>query len=172
MIKSKRIAILGLMVLSALSVFAQNESEPMLHIHFRGEDGQEMNMTVPVTMLRQFETQIEEVLQDIEINGQDLDFAAIWQSIRETGPNEFIEVNNEEADIKVSTTDYHLLVDVNEKREGRLFNVTIPLALGDALLSGGTFDYESAIQSLLEVQGDLVRVESADQSLYLRVYIN
>jgi len=169
---SKRIVMIAVLVFTAFAALAQNKTEPMLSIEFRGEDGQEMNMTVPVNMLEQFAPQIQQALRDLTIDDKEINLFEIWESIRDAGPNEFLEVNSDDADIKVSTTETHLRVDVNEKNEGKNLEVMVPLALGDALFANATFDYQTALDALLSVEGDLVRVRSADDSIFVRVYIN
>jgi hypothetical protein len=145
--------------LSALSALAK-ETEKMLHVSFTAEEGQMVNLSFPVSLLRSFEPQIENVLQEIKVNEQEINFMEIWQAVKDAGPTEFVEVNSADADIKVSTTITHLLVNVHEKKEGHKIDVTIPLALGDALFTTGEFDYEQAIQALLDVEGDLVTITS------------
>jgi len=148
--------------LSALSAFA-DETEKMLHVNFTAEEGQMVNISFPVSLLKSFEPQIEKVLQDIKINGnEEINFIELWQAVKDAGATEFVEINSEDADIKVSTTATHLLVNVNEKKEGHTIDVSLPLALGDALFTSGDFDYEQAIEALMSVEGDLVTITSDD----------
>ena len=126
--------------LSALSAFA-DETEKMLHVSFTAEEGQMVNISFPVTLLKTFEPQIEEVLGDIKINGnEEINFVEVWAAVKDAGATEFFEMNSEDADIKVSTTETHLLVNVHEKKDGHKIDVSLPLALGDALFTTGEFD--------------------------------
>lgn len=138
-----------------------------LNVHFvdHREGGSEVTMSLPVTMISSFEGQIREAFTAIKENNQSgIDFFELWRAVRETGPNEYLEVNQENTKIKVSTTETHLICDVEGLEELAEVKIKIPLVLGDALLGNAdAFDYDYAINVLNNMSGqDLVLIQSED----------
>ena len=170
----KQIAILLAIVTTAFTAIGQDDpaGNYMVNMEFKQEGGEQMSLSLPLSMLKSFENQIQEILGDIEINDQDINFRELLDAVQEAGPNNYVDVNSAEADINVSTTADHLVVKVHEKKEGKKINVTLPLALIDAILGNGEFDYDAAVAALIEVEGDLLTIESDDDSLSGRIWIS
>ena len=149
---------------SVLAVLAQDETSKSIHVDFVStvDEGMTVKMTLPLSFLESIQPKIEEVLQEIRYNNHEINFAEIWQAARDSGPTDFVEVNSEDADLSVSTTETHLLIRVREKQEGQDIEVTLPLALGDAFFADlENLDYEKIVAALLTMTGqDLVKVTS------------
>ena len=127
------------------------------------DESMSMNMTLPVTFIQSLQPQIEQFLSQLEVEGQEIDLPAVWASLKDAGPTEFLEVKNKDADIKVSTTATHLLIQIDEKENDQHIELTLPLALGDALLGDNleNIDYEKIIDALVEMEGqDLLKLDS------------
>ena len=151
-----------------LNALAQDDSAPEKVVRIEFEDqrseGVKLNMSLPITLLASLEPQIEEALRNVHFEDHDIDLVELWESVKEAGPTEFVSIKSEEADVSVSTTETHVLIKVNEKKEGHDINVKLPLALGDALLANnGNFDYQSALSALLAMEGqDLIVISGKD----------
>ncbi len=154
----------------AISVAAVAADSKTINIHFTDSgEGTNVEMSFPLSVVESFVPQISAALQEIEHEGHQIDFVKIWESVKDAGPMDFVEVSSVDADIKVSTTETHLLVTVDEKQEGHHINVTVPLALGNALFSGETIDAQAIMDALASIQGNLVTIES--ETINGRVWI-
>jgi hypothetical protein len=159
-------ATLLLTLFSIQGLLAQDKQSKSIHVDFVStvDEGMTINMTLPLSFLESFQPKIEEFLHEVQYNDHQINFAAIWQAAREAGPTDFVEVNSDDADVRVSTTETHLIIKVLEKREGHDIEVTVPLALGDALFANlENLDYDRIAAALLTMDGqDLVRITSEE----------
>ncbi len=149
------------MMSMAMMVFAKDGK--MINIHFEDNNGEGMKIDVslPLSLIETIQPNIEQALLTAREEGRmEMDFAAIWQAVKDAGPTEFVEINSQDADVKVSTTQTHLVIDIHEKKDGNDIHVTVPLALGDALFTDiDNIDYQGIVESLLAMEGqDLVRI--------------
>ncbi|MDJ0838790.1 MAG: hypothetical protein QNK37_19890 [Acidobacteriota bacterium] len=169
----KQFAILLVIATTAFTAVAQDDpaGNYMVNMEFSQASGEEMSLSLPLSMLKTFEPQIQEMLRDIEINDKDVNFRELWEAVKEAGPNDYVEVNSEDADIKVSTTTHHLVVKVHEKRENKKIDVTLPLALIEAFLGEGGFDYTAVVEALIDIEGDLLTIQSDDDEINGRIWI-
>ena len=162
-------AILALHFLPAL--FAQNQAK-MITVNFedKRDDGVKVNLSLPLSFLESLKPQIQQMLAQVEQGDVPVDFVGLWQAIKETGPNDYLEVNNEDGHIKVSTTESHLICHVDSQKEGEI-RVTIPLAVGEALIgSSDKFDYDHLVAALESMNGkDLVTIEGEFVSGFVRI---
>ncbi len=156
----KTTLILTTLIFSSLMAMA---SEPkMLHVDMRVlEEGNEpvsIQLNFPISLVQTMAPNITEALENVESEGQDVDLRAIWRDVRAAGPNEFVNVNKSNLNIKVSTTATEVRIEIDSEEEG-LIKVTMPLALGDLILGGqGTVTVEQVMASLENWQGDLVTI--------------
>ncbi len=156
----------GLVCLLACAAWAGNGSGEgkSIHVDLKSTegDGMELKMTLPISFIETLRPKIEEALSSVRYQDHEIDFVEIWNSVKDSGPTEFVEIKSHDGDIKVSTTHTHLVIRVDEKNEGHQIDVTLPLALGDALFSNlDTIDYDGIIDALLSMEGqDLVKITS------------
>jgi len=157
-------ASLLLCIFGIQGLLAQEKKSKSIHVDFVStvDEGMTINMTLPLSFVESLQPKIEELLQEVRVHNHEINFAEIWKAAREAGPTDFVQVNSEDADLRVSTTETHLLIKVLEKREGHDIEVTVPLALGDALFADlENLDYEKIQAALLLMDGqDLVRITS------------
>ena len=157
----------SVMMILALSLVAVAKDGKMLNIQFEDKsgDGMTMEMSLPLALLESVQPNIEQALQAAREEGHlEMDFAAIWKAVKDAGPTEFVEFNSKDADVKVSTTETHLIVDVREKKDGNDILITIPLALGDALFTDiDNINYDGIVEALLAMEGqDLVKIDGTN----------
>ena len=142
------------------SALAQNNNKT-INIDFKdSSENTSMQMSFPLSVIESFVPQIQQALGEIQHDGTQIDFRQIWQSVKDAGPMDFVEVSSVDADVKVSTTETHLLVVVDEKQEGHHINVTVPMALGNALFDGEVIDAQAIMDALASINGDLVTITS------------
>lgn len=148
------------MVLFATSAFANDYSSWMINADFTMEDGQEMKLSLPITFLKSFEPQIREALSEVDLEGQEVNFQEIWQAVKESGDNEYVTVESDDADIRVAVSEGNLVVNVNDKNEGQTIDVTIPMAFGDILFGGdlANLDMDAVIDALGDIEGNLIEI--------------
>ena len=174
----RKVAGIFCLMLMSFAVLAQEDaSSKMINVDFtnklaQGEEPVVFKVTLPMTLIESVRPQIEEAINEINLDEQGIDLPGIWQSIKDAGPNEFVTIKNEEADVKVSTNETHFLVRVNDKQKGEDIDISLPLALGDALFGNGIeLDYDSIIDALLSLgDQDLIKVTSP--SINGRVWID
>ena len=153
-------------------------ADPMLHVEMRvTEEGQaepiEINLNIPFGLLRSMAPNVQEHIGEINLGEHEsVDLQAIWQEIRNAGPNNYVDIKSEDADVVVSTTESHVNIDVTSAEEGNI-KIRVPLALGDLLFANANLeeiDIEELIDSLSEMEGDLVTIEG--DRVNGRVYID
>ena len=123
----------------------------------------EVKIRIPLTLLGAFTDKIDEAIAEVELEDQDIDFKAVWEEVRNAGPNEFVEVTSDDTHLKVSTTETHVVVDATGDN-GETVSASIPLALGDLIFSYGEMSSADLLnelaqmtgQELLSVKGDTV----------------
>ena len=157
------LAVLILVTLSmSLTVLAQDSQDLTINIDYTSteDDGTGMQMTLPLSMIEIFRPQIEEALASAA-NDESVDFREIWSTVRAGEPSQFVEINDADTEVRVSTTETELLVSIFEREGNFRSDVTIPLAFGDALFSQATSDLsaDDVIATLAGMAGtDLVRI--------------
>lgn len=158
----------GLALLMALTAWAGDGpgAGKSIHVDFQSTegDGMTLKLTLPMSFIETLRPKIEEALTSIRFQEHEIDFVEIWNAVKDSGPTEFVEINSQDGGIKVSTTQTHLVVRIDEKKEGHQIDVTLPLALGDALFSNlDSIDYDGIIEALLSMEGeDLVKITSEE----------
>ena len=156
----------------AMSVFAE-EKVKTINVDFTGEDGVQMKMSLPLSLVESIKQPIEQALADVQTENPGLNFSDIWASVKDSGPTEFVSIKSGDADVSVKTTETHLVVKIDEKNEGHNFDLSMPLTLCEALFNSlnDGFDVESVIDALLEIEGDLITLNSAGGEISGRVWI-
>ena len=100
------LSILGMLCMSfaTFGLAGSDKAEgKTLRIDFASNNGEgmKMNMTLPISLLESFKPKIEEALSSVKIKGHEIDFTAIWASVKEAGPTDFVEISHENEHIKV-----------------------------------------------------------------------
>jgi hypothetical protein len=116
----------------------------------------------------------------------DLDLRAIMEALRTAPDNEFIVVESRHDNVRVAKAGGNLLIKVQENKEtagtkaktetktrAETVNVTIPISVVDALLSGAQdeLDILAAVRALGAV-GDTVLVSVDDQHSKVRIWVD
>ena len=147
---------------------AAQAAQPMIHVSVEGAQEQNIKVQVPISMLEAFRPAITDALGQASHGNQEIDFRELWQQIKAAGPNEFVNIQNGDGNISVSTTETHLVVNGDQGAEQ--FHVTVPLTLGDALFEGEQVDFDALMATLEQMQGqDLINVNSSDAQI--RVWV-
>lgn len=153
--------------LASVSVAAQSKkNQMMLNVEFKTDldGGTDVQMSLPFEVLESFRGIVNNALEQAYLETEEnaeVNFYEIWKAVRDSPPMDFIEISNEEADIKVATTETQLLIKLDTVDTG-LVNVTIPLFLGDALFGNPEtqVDFDAVIRLLEESRGnDLILIE-------------
>lgn len=116
----------------------------------------------------------------------DLDLRAVMEALRTAPDNEFITVESRHDNVRVAKAGGNLLIKVQENKEtadtkaktetktrAETVNVTIPLSVVEALLSGAQdeLDVLAAVRALGAV-GDTVLVSVDDQHSKVRIWVD
>lgn len=159
----KRTMTLMVLALFCAMGFAQDKAKgKMIHVDFKNlEDGSSIQATLPLSLVSAAKPHIERALTQVQ-ERKNMDFRNIWESVKDSGPTQLVEINSDEVKMKVFTTETHLKVKMDHQKDGE-FDVTLPLALGDALFNedNKNLDYDTIVNALLAMEGqDLVVVDS------------
>ncbi|MCB1045262.1 MAG: hypothetical protein KDC35_20140 [Acidobacteria bacterium] len=168
----KKIMVMISLAAMALSAVAQDKNTRFirLEVHEGGEDGTHVNMTLPLNTLNAFEPAVRQALTEISVNGQGLNLAEIWQAVKDSGPMDYVEVQEHDSTIKISTTGTHVVV----RAEGEMadnIHVSIPFELCDAIFRDvESFDFQNLIAVLENMAGeDLVNIDTDNERI--RIWI-
>ena len=143
--------LMSIATLSLICTLSALAADPVIHVQVtEPESGQNMDLRLPLTMLESLKPTIEQALTDLDIEGQEIDIRAIWQEIKDAGPNTYLDLSGEH-NVNVSTTETHLVVKVTGDDQ---VDVSLPLAVCDALLGPGGVDFELIMETLASMQGE------------------
>jgi hypothetical protein len=160
----RKIIISAIVLAMSLPVLAQSNSETIKTINIDFNDsrpeGVQLNLSLPISFLESFRHQFNDIIQEVSQQETDFDLLAIWTSVRDAGPNQYLTVDGPDGSVNVRTTATHLEFDIDTQEEPNI-QVSIPLVLGDAILGNSEVDFDSVIQSLLQLEGqDLIVITS------------
>ena len=170
-------------ILAVLVATAALAAPPDRWLHVRVQSGQNENVRVNIPL-----SMAEKVLPAIRVNklkdgrlkvGKEdisVDLHALFEAVRTSPDNEFVSVQNAEEDVRVAKLGGNLLVRVREghrSRSHQSVDVTIPLPVVEALLSGGKDELNilAGIHAL-GVQGDITLVSVTDAHDNVRIWID
>lgn len=106
-----------------------------------------------------------------DLDADEIDFPALVDALRDAEEGEYVTVEGQDENVRVTKQGEHLLVDVDDEREH--VTLRIRLAVVDALFSGepDELDVLAAVQALGdEEECDLVTVEGEDERV--RIWID
>ena len=139
-------------------------TEPMLHIEMTENSGggepTEIRVNLPLTMLNAMGQQFDQALNEINIDGQEIDLREIWEQIKNAGPNEYVNIRSDEGTVVVSTDGTYINITVDEGDEH--VEVKIPYAVAEILLGSEQPDLEALIDALTSMQGDLLTITGTE----------
>lgn len=157
------LASLFALVFASVAWAQDKASQKMIHIDFKDDrpDGVELVMSLPISVLTTFQPQIREAFMALEEENDSLNFVEIWNSVKDVGPHDFMEIKGKDGHIKISTTESHFVARVNSPEMGDI-EALVPLALGDILFANSqNVDLEGIVAALGALEGqDLVRIRS------------
>lgn len=150
-----------------------------LHVRVQedGHDGEKVSVNIPLSVV---EAILPAIQTDEFHNGRihlgdgtldDIDLREVLQAFQDAPDANFVTIEDGDETVVVSKERGFLLVKVDGDDER--VRVRLPLAVVDALLSGGEdeLDLMAALDALVDAGGgDLVTVESDDESI--RVWID
>ena len=177
---TKWIALIAILT-AGFVVSAQDTAARILHVTVQDNVNTQNSVSInlPMGFLRSLAPMVQQhtnqVLEDENLRGKleekGIDLKFIWQTIRENGPTELVEVNEKDTRYVVKTTETHLVVNVDEDSgDGAL--IEMPIEVLDALFGdNGDLNIEALIDVLegLENQ-DLFSLTSDEQDV--RIWID
>lgn len=170
----KKLMVLLLTLSMAGAAFAQaKEPAYMINVdmtNFGGEQGN-VKMSLPLTFLESMRPQLEDFLMQVHEGDHGVDIKALWESVKDAGPTEFIHVDGPDGKVSVKTDEEFLLVDLTND-EVQDLKVKIPLTLFEALMTDvENIDYDAIMETLKGMAGqDLITVDS--EEIVGRVWIS
>jgi hypothetical protein len=175
------VALLGLAVAAPLSQAAPADRFLHVQVNDSGKDGENVNVNVPIALAEKVLPTIDkgpmhqgrvEVPHDAL---QGIDIRTIIDAVRTTPDSQIASVKQKDETVEVSKSGGNIVVHVQEaKAKGDNINVTVPIAVVDALFSGtrqDELDVAAALKAL-DNAGDtfLVTVENASE--HIRIWID
>jgi hypothetical protein len=170
----------------ALAGWALADETRWLHVRVEesGEKGETVRINLPLSLAEK----VLPAIQTKELRGgkvkvseakfQDVDIRAILDALRTTPEHEFVTVESAKETVRVAKSGGNLLVRIHEakgedKGKTETVEVTVPFAVVDALLSGGTdeLDLLAAVRALGTV-GDTVLVTVNEKDSKVRIWVD
>ena len=174
--KMKALVLIPILLLASATLTAAEDL--WLHVYVQEGTEETVKVNVPLSLVESILPMIEtnefkggkiQVMEEIEAEG--VDIRGIWQELRNAKDGDYVTVQGQDENVRVSKEDGYIKINVDEGDEQ--VRVRIPLAVLDALFSSSDdeLDLLAAIRALGEFAGeDLVVVESDDESV--RIWID
>ena len=108
-----------------------------------------------------------------DMNG--VNVAELLNAVRTAPDNEFVTVNDKDADVRVAKANGSIIVHVTDKRDkNRKVDVTVPFKVVDALLANAKNDELDVVAALraLNDAGDVLLVTVQDSNQRVRVWVD
>ena len=139
-------------------------NEPMLHVEFTenssGGEPTQIKVNLPLNMLSAMGDQFQSTLDEIDLDGQEINLREIWNEVKNAGPNEYVNIQSDEGTVSVSTNGTEITINVEE--DDQQIQVVIPYAVAEALLGGDEPNLEELIEALSQIEGDLLTITGTD----------
>ncbi len=178
--------ILTLMTLMlATTIASAGDDAKWLHVAVDSEDAEHVRVNLPLTLVSAILPLIEEEQFShgrILLDGEEFDRAdvvAMLQAVSKAEDGEYVTVDDQDDHVRISKKGDSILVRVEERdrRSNEIetrVNVTIPVAVLDALASGDKdeLDVMAALEVLADqpMEGDLVTVN--DDESTVRIWVD
>ena len=174
----KRYCIAAFCMLMFSVTLAASDSWLHIRVEERGGGGENVNVNIPLALVETLLPAIETEefnggrvhIGDTDLDGVDL--REILLAIQDAPDADYVKIQSEGEQVRVSKEGGFLIVHVNESRGDRV-RVRLPLDVVDALVSEASdeLDLVAALDVLAQHhRGDLVTVESNDESI--RIWID
>lgn len=178
----RKVLFVGLTLLAASAGTAH--AGRWIHVRVKDhEDGQTVKVNFPLMSAAKLLALVDDDnLHDghIRINDRDVDavrLREIWSAVSEAGDGEFVTVEGEDENVKVSRSGGYMLVRVDDRSGHRhrseTVDIKIPVSVVDALLSGSNdeLNLTAAIEAL-DAHGasDIVTVD--DEDSHVRIWVD
>lgn len=154
------------------------------YLHVNVEDpakGESVNVNVTLAMAEKILPAINNhglhngrvAIHSAEMNG--VDVRALLDAVRTAPDNEFVTVQEKDADVRVAKANGNIIVHVvGKKNKQEKVDVTVPLKIVDALFStaqNDELDIAAALRALSDA-GDILLVTVQDSSQKVRVWVD
>lgn len=180
-----RAVLCGLVLSFAALAYSAQAAPTDRYLHVKVEDGSEgssVNVNIPLAMAEKVLPAIHQgQLHDgrVPISKSDMngvDIQAILEAIRTAPDNEFVTVKEKDQDVHVLKSNGNIVIHVrdNSEKDGQKVDVTVPLAVADALFST-IHDNElniSAALAALDKAGQTLTITVEDASQHIRVWVD
>ncbi len=171
----------AVMMSLAASAFAA-PAERYLHVNVQDPaTSANVRVNVPLSMAEQILPAIHDPeLQNgmISLHNPDLkrlDLRAILNAVPTAPDNEFVTVDNQDANVRVAKSNGNIIVHVIDKqRQDQKIDVTVPIKVADALIAtanNGQLDVAAALRALNNAS-DILLVTVRNSSRRVRVWID
>jgi hypothetical protein len=157
-------------------------AERYLHVNVENPaNGESVNVNVTLAMAEKILPAINNhglhngrvTIHNAEMNG--VDVRALLDAVRTAPDNEFVTVNDKDADVRVAKANGNIIVHViGKKNKQEKVDVTVPLKIVDALFStaqNDELDIAAALRALSDA-GDILLVTVQDSSQKVRVWVD
>jgi hypothetical protein len=164
----------------ALAFSGSAFAEKWFHVQVEGDGDEKVSVNLPVSLMRsaaalipnEANDEMHIAIDDLDMNWADL--LTFWEEVKKAPEATFVTVETGDETVKVRKEGEFVIVKTTEAgKDGTQVDVTFPMAVIDALLSGpeGTLNFEGALDALAAYgPGTLVTVRDGDQSV--RVWID
>ena len=180
-----RAVVCGLVMSLAALAYTAQAAPTDRYLHVKVDDGTEgssVNVNIPLALAEKVLPAINHgqlhdgrvPISKADMNG--VDIQAILDAIRTAPDNEFVTVKEKDQDIHVLKSNGNIVIHVrdNSEKDGQKVDVTVPLAVADALFST-IHDNElniSAALAALDKAGQVLTITVEDASQHVRVWVD
>src|ERR1700734_2532881 len=155
------------------------------YLHVKVEDaskGESVNVNVPLSMAEKILPTINEGdmhnghVKIGQADMDDVDIRALLDAVRTAPDNEFVTVKEKDQDVRVAKSNGNLVIHVRDgNKGGQKVDITVPMKVVDALLSGtketNELDISAAIRALSDA-GDAMLITVEDATEHVRIWVD
>ena len=166
----KKLMIATFASLFSLALIAGETHFLRIEINETKEEGSHVNVRLPLNLINAFEETVRDAIEEVDFEGHEINVRQIWETLKEAGPTDFIEINDAKGSVRVSTTGSQILISADGEYRDKV-SMTIPYELCDAKKKKKeNLDFNRIVAILESMAGrDLVMVNSEDATV--RIWI-
>lgn len=155
------------------------------YLHVKVEDtakGESVNVNVPLSMAEKILPTVNKGelhngrvrIGSADIN--DVDIRALLDAVRTAPDNEFVTVKQKDQDVRIAKSNGNIVIHVRDgNKGGQKVDITVPMKVVDALLSGtketNELDISAAIRALSDA-GDAMLITVEDATEHVRIWVD